>query len=288
MDLHVGRLIDHLRKTGQYDNTIFIFASDNGPEPSRGDDSRTLAAWHRVVGYRVGMEGMGGPRSWGFIGPEWAAATATPGAWFKFYATEGGVRVPLVIAGPGLGPRRIDSPAMMTDIAPTLLDWIGAPADEEGGGAKPITGRSLMPLLTGKADSVYAPSDVRVIEVSGNTALYKGDFKITRSVRPLGDGRWRLFNLSADPGETEDLSQKQPQILSEMLADYDAYARRMGVLAMPEGYDSAAQNAANNMKKLRENYPWAYGVRAVLLLLAAAVLWGLVRLARRLFRRSPA
>ena len=288
MDLHVGRLIDHLRKTGQYDNTIFIFASDNGPEPSRGDDSWALAAWHRVVGYHIGLDGMGGRRSWGFIGPEWAAATATPGAWFKFYATEGGVRVPLVIAGPGLEARCIDSPAMMTDIAPTLLDWIGAPADDEGGGARPITGRSLMPVLTGKADSVYAPGDVRVIEVSGNTALYKGDFKITRSVLPLGDGTWRLFNLSADPGETEDLSQRHPQILSEMLADYDAYARRMGVLAMPEGYDSAAQNAANNMKKMRENYPWAYGVRAALFLLAAVVVWGLFRLVRRLFRRSPA
>jgi arylsulfatase/uncharacterized sulfatase len=288
MDLHVGRLIDHLKKNGLYDNTIFILASDNGPEPSRGDDSRLLAAWHRVVGYRVGMDGLGGPRSWGFIGPEWAAATATPGAWFKFYATEGGVRVPLVIAGPGLGPKRIDSPAMMTDIAPTLLDWIGAPAEDAGGGARPITGRSLMAVLSGKADSAYAPSDVRVIEVSGNTALYKGDFKITRSVLPLGDGTWRLFNLSADPGETEDLSRRHPQILSELLADYDAYARRMGVLAMPEGYDSAAQNAANNMKKMRENYPWLYGVRAALFLLAAAVVWGLIRLVRRLFRRLPA
>ncbi len=288
MDIEIGRLIDHLKKTGQYDNTIFILASDNGPEPSRGDDSRVLSGWHSLAGYHVGLDGLGGPRSWGFIGPEWAAATATPGAWFKFYATEGGVRVPLVIAGPGLEARRIDSPAMMTDIAPTLLDWIGAPADDAGSGARPITGRSLMPVLGGEADSAYSESDVRVIEVSGNTALYKGDFKITRSVLPLGDGTWRLFNLAADPGETEDLTAKHPEILAEMLADYDAYAMRMGVLAMPEGYDSTAQNAQNNMAKLRENYPWLLGVRPALFLMAGLLLWGLLVLVRRLVRRFAA
>lgn len=285
MDRNVGRLIAHLKASGQYDNTIFVLASDNGPEPSRGDDSRLLSAWHRVVGYHVGLEGMGGRRSWGFIGPEWAAATATPGAWFKFYATEGGVRVPLVIAGPGLAAARIDTPAMMTDIAPTLLEWVGAPGGGADKGVRPMTGRSLLPVLTGKADSVYARDEVRVIEVSGNTALYKGDFKITRSVLPLGDGRWRLFDLASDPGETTDLSIARHQLLTEMVAEYDAYAKRVGVLTMPEGYDSAKQNAQNNISKMRANYPWLYGVLAAVAVLAGLVVWGLFRVLRRSFRR---
>lgn len=286
MDRNVGRLIAHLKASGQYDNTIFVLASDNGPEPSRGDDNATLSAWHSVVGYHVGLEGMGGPGSWGFIGPEWAAATATPGAWFKFYATEGGVRVPLVIAGPGLEAMRIDSPAMMTDIAPTLLEWIEAPIAQSDG--KPMTGRSLLPVLTGTADSAYSDDDVRVIEVSGNTALYKGDFKITRSVLPLGDGRWRLFDLASDPGETTDLSIAQPQVLTELVADYDAYAERVGVLAMPDGYDSVAQNARNNIRQMLVNYPWLYGVMAGMVVLAGLVVWGLFRVLRRLARRTAA
>lgn len=288
MDRNIGRLIDHLKVSGKYENTIFVIASDNGPEPSRGDDNRALSMWHRVVGYHVGLEGLGGSRSWGFIGPEWAAATATPGAWFKFYATEGGVRVPLVIAGPNLNATRIDAPAMMTDIAPTLLEWIGAPIDDSGGGTRPITGRSLLPVLTGKATDTYGKDEVRVIEVSGNTAVYKGNFKITRSVLPLGDGRWRLFNLANDPGETTDLSKERPQLLTEMVADYDAYAKRMGVLPMPEGYDSVAQTAANNIKQMRQNYPWLYGVMAGVALLAGLILWGLIRGVRRLFRRTAA
>ncbi len=288
MDANVGRLIKYLKAIGQYDNTIFVLASDNGPEPSRGDDNATLSAWHRVAGYHIGSEGMGGRGSWGFIGLEWAAATATPGAWFKFYATEGGVRVPLAIAGPGVEAARIDSPAMMTDIAPTLLEWIGASADDAGRTARKMTGRSLLPVLTGKATSAYAKGEVRVIEVSGNTALYKGDFKITRSVLPLGDGRWRLFDLARDPGETTDLSKTRPRLLTDMVAEYDAYAQRVGVLAMPDGYDSAAQNAKNNITQMLANYPWLYGVMAGLALLAGLALWGLFRLLRRMFRRSAA
>jgi len=288
MDMHIGRLIDHLKASGQYDNTIFVLASDNGPEPSRGDNSGTLSAWHRVVGYHIGLEGMGGRRSWGFIGPEWAAATATPGAWFKFYATEGGVRVPLVIAGPGLEAARIDSPAMMTDITPTLLQWIGAPADSAGSAARKMTGRSLLPVLAGKATSAYASDEVRVIEVSGNTALYKGDFKITRSVLPLGDGRWRLFDLARDPGETTDISIARPQLLTDMVAAYDTYAKRVGVLAMPEGYDSVKQTVRNNIGQMLANYPWLYGVMAGLALLAGLAVWGLIRLMRRMFRRAAA
>ncbi|MBX9662097.1 MAG: sulfatase-like hydrolase/transferase, partial [Novosphingobium sp.] len=264
------------------------FPTCYGPEPSRGDNNTLLSAWHHVVGYHVGLEGMGGRGSWGFIGPEWAAATATPGAWFKFYATEGGVRVPLVVAGPGIAATRIDTPAMMTDIAPTLLEWIGAPVGGSGmgtdKGTRPMTGRSLFPVLTGKEVSAYARDEVRVIEVSGNTALYKGDFKITRSVLPLGDGRWRLFDLASDPGETTDLSVEQPRLLTEMVADYNAYSKRVGVLAMPEGYDSAAQNARNNIGKLLHNYPWLYGV----MVLAGLFVLGLFRMLRRSFRRTAA
>ena len=78
MDFHIGRLVEHLKQTGQYDNTIFVVTSDNGPEPSRGDNNALLGFYQSLVGYSTGLEGMGGPGSWGFIGPEWASAAATP------------------------------------------------------------------------------------------------------------------------------------------------------------------------------------------------------------------
>lgn len=286
MDHHIGRFIDHLKAIGEYDNTIFVVASDNGPEPSRGDDTAVIAGWHAISGYDIGLETMGGPGSWGFIGTEWAVATATPGAWFKFYGTEGSVRVPLVIAGPGIEASRIGAPAMMPDIAPTLLEWTGVtPLAPEG--AKPMTGRSLMPLVTGEATSVYGPDDVRAIEVSGNSALYKGDYKITRNVPPVGDNQWRLYNLARDPGETTDLATSEPEIFADMLAEYDAYAQRVGVLAMPEGYDSLRQVVRNTLSRMLTNYPWIYAVLAAMILLPALLIWLLVRtLLRRRRRRS--
>lgn len=286
MDYHVGRLIRHLRASGEYDNTIFIVSSDNGPEPSRGDDNASLAAFHWLTGYDIGTETMGGPGHWGFIGPEWAAAAATPGAWFKFYATEGGIRVPMIMAGPGIEPQRIASPAMVTDIAPTVLEWIGVdPAAMSG---KPMTGRSLLPVLSGKVASVYGDNEARAVEVSGNSALYLGEYKITRSVLPVGDGRWRLYNLARDPGETTDISSREPAVRARLLAEYSAFAKRVGVLEMPEGYDSTAQVIRNTSARLLSNYPWIYGVLGGILLALFAGGWLAVRRIRALIRRRMA
>ncbi|MEL6738020.1 MAG: arylsulfatase [Pseudomonadota bacterium] len=277
MDFHIGRFIEHLKAKGEYENTIFVVTSDNGPEPSRGDDNAALGFYLSLTGYDVGPDNMGGKGHWGFIGPEWAVAAATPGAWFKFYATEGGIRVPLIFAGPGLSPSVTDSPAMTPDIAPTLLDWIEA-GDTGEADTKGMTGRSLMPVLSGEAESAYGEDEVRAVEVSGNSALYKGDYKITRSVPPVGDGVWRLFNLAVDPGETTDLAATEPAVLADLLSEFDAYSKRVGVLEMPEGYSSLQTVLDNTNKRMLQFYPWirliVYGVPlTILLLLGLGIRW---------------
>lgn len=281
MDQHIGRFVAYLRDRGELEKTVFVITSDNGPEPSRGDQSALLTFWMKLNGYHIDGEGIGEVGSWGFIGPEWATAAAAPGALFKFYATEGGIRAPLIISGPGLSPRRVDAAAMVTDITPTLLDWIGAPPAPET--SRPITGRSLMPLLTGAADAVYAPDEPRVIEVSGNAALYLGDYKIARSIPPVGDGQWRLFNMVDDPGETRDLSAEAPEALAELLVAYDQYAEEMGVLEMPAGYDSTRQIMLNMTDRMWKRYRVWIGLIALVLI---AGLFGLVRLGVGLVRRS--
>ncbi|MEO0882181.1 MAG: arylsulfatase [Pseudomonadota bacterium] len=275
MDFHLGRFIDHLKADDEFDNTIFVIVSDNGPEPNRGDNDGRLKFWMSLNGYHVDLEGMGEAGSWGFIGPEWANAAASPGALFKFYATEGGIRSPLIISGPNISPQLVHSPAMVTDIAPTLLEWVNAA--EASDTSIPLTGRSLLPVLKGDVDSVYAPDDVRAIEVSGNSALYKGDYKITRSMPPVGDGTWRLFNMVMDPGETVDLSAAEPDMLANLLEAYAAYSAEMGVLEMPAGYDSAAQIAENTITRLSKQYSWMLIPFGIVLLL---VLYGLYRLGR--------
>jgi len=259
MDHHIGRFVEHLKSTGQYDNTVFVVTSDNGPEPSRGDTDPRLKFWMGLNGYHLDLEGMGEKGSWAFIGPEWAMAAASPHDKFKFLGSEGGIRVPFIMAGAGLGEgERVDARAFVTDVAPTLLALAGGAPDPEG--AKPMTGRSLVPLLRGETDYVYGPDDAIVIEVSGNAAVIKGDYKITRNQLPHGDGRWRLYDLSQDPGETTDLSASFPEIYDDLSTEYAAYSKRVGVLEVPEGYNSLDEVTRHSLARQQERYrPYLIG-----------------------------
>lgn len=279
MDHHIGRLIGYLQESGAYDDTIFVITSDNGPEHNRGDNDSRLSLWMRLNGYHVDLQGVGERGSWGFIGPEWANAAASPGALYKFYMAEGGIRAPLIMAGPGIDPQRVDAMALVSDVAPTLIDLAGGRVDTIG--AASMTGRSLTPLLEGTQDWVYGPDDPIGMEVSGNSALYKGDFKITRHMPPTGDATWQLYNMSEDPGETRDLSADLPEKKAELLADYDAYAERVGVLEMPEGYNSFEQIDANSTAKFYKNNRWILILAGLLFLM---VIYGVWRLSRFLLR----
>lgn len=284
MDHHIGRFVDYLKENGQYENTVFVITSDNGPEPNRGDHDKRLTIWMKLNGYNIDLDGIGEKGSWGFIGTEWALASSSPGTLYKFYATEGGVRAPLIVAGPGIEKMRIDSPAMVTDVMPTLLDLTQASTDFVG--FQPMTGRSLLPVLKGETETVYAPNDIRAIEVSGNTALYKGDYKILRSVPPIGDGKWQLFNLSEDPGETRDLSQMEPERLHDLLRDYSRYKISMGVLDMPTGYNSSAQIEANTAKRVQARYGRFILLTGLVFALGSWVLIRRIRRRRRLKRQQ--
>lgn len=278
MDIEIGRFVEHLRETGDFDNTIFVVTSDNGPEPSRGDTDIRLRFWMATHGYHLGIDGIGDEGSWGFIGPEWAMAAASPHNMFKFLGSEGGLRVPLVMSGPGLPDgARVDTRTMVTDIAPTLLDYAGV--DYEGGD---MIGRSLAPVLAGHAEAVYGPEEAIGIEVSGNSAILKGRWKITRNQKPHGDGEWRLYDIAADPGEVNDLRLEQPDIFDDMLAEYADYSARVGVIEVPDGYDSVKEIARNTMSRQLKAY-WKQLV--VLVVVLGLILWFGGRFVIRLTRR---
>jgi arylsulfatase A-like enzyme len=278
MDIEIGRLVEHLKQTGKYDNTIFVVTSDNGPEPSRGDDDIRLTIWMKMHGYHIGLEGIGEEGSWGFIGPEWAIAAASPNNMFKFLGSEGGLRVPMIMAGPGIPEgEKLDTRTLVMDIAPTLLQYAGV--DDPDGA---ITGRSLEPVISGATDAVYHPGDAVGFEVSGNSAILKGPWKITRNQKPHGDGKWRLYNIEQDPGETADLSGAEPDVFADMLAEYQAYSKRVGVLEVPEGYDSLKEITRNTLARQFKAY-WMQ--LFVLLAVTLGLLWVTVRLLLRLLRR---
>ncbi|MEL6956458.1 MAG: arylsulfatase [Pseudomonadota bacterium] len=283
MDAEFGRLIEYLRGTGEFENTVFVVTSDNGPEA--GDPvAPPLERWLRWQGYTWDLETLGERGSYVAIGPEWAQAAAGPSNLFKFHAGDGGLRVPLIFSGPGVPEAtRVDAFTVMTDVTPTLLDMAGVEPDVPG--KVPMSGRSLEPLLTGEAERVYAPDDAIGFETSGQAALYRGDFKLVRNMPPHGDGQWRLFDLSSDPGETRDLSETRPQLFGEMLHEYRLYANRVGVLELPDGYQVEQQIVRNITRKLIGFY-WGWILAGLVVLLLGV--WGAWRGTRWAYRRITA
>jgi arylsulfatase/uncharacterized sulfatase len=262
MDHHVGRLIAHLRDNGELERTVFVFLSDNGAEASDPYDSVISRLWLRTS-YRNDLDAMGDPGAYAVIGPNWARAVASPLSTYKFFAGEGGVRVPLIVSGvPGTTPGSIHPGfTHVTDIVPTLLALSGAqpaPPSIEGRRIEPPSGVSLLPVILGQ-QARARPADVAVgHELSGNAAMYRGDLKLVRNLPPLGDGQWRLFDVVRDPGETQDLSVTRAdefQVLQRLYADWE---QAHGVLPMPAGYRYAYQvtrNAVMNVYVPRYG-PW--------------------------------
>lgn len=277
MDHHVGRFIAYLQERGLAENTIFVVTSDNGPEPSNPIAEPDFVRWMGLRGYTRRLEDLGERRSFVFIGPEFANATAS-GALFKFTAGEGGLRVPFIMAGPGIAPRRIDARAFVTDVAPTLLERAGVPV-----AGPAMDGLSMNGVLDGLSDHVRDAQTPLGVEVSAHAALYRGDYKLVRTPPPLGNGAWRLYNIATDLGETTDLAAQMPDLVAQMRADYDAYAQRVGVLELPPGYDPQRQVVHNVRMKQLEMYWWVLALGAALIL---AILYFVARFAMRRFKRA--
>lgn len=260
MDMHIGRLIEYLESIGEYDNTIFVFTSDNGAEGSniiRPNGSSVLAPWFDIVGYNSDYETLGERDSWNAIGPSNATIAASPLTYYKFHANEGGLRVPLVISGPGIARQgdMTDEFTFVTDLAPTILSLVGV--DDHDGSwlgreVEPIIGTNFSEFLAGDSSPIHDDTDPIGYELSGNSALFKGDYKIVINPTGQSETAWHLFNIKADPGESRDLAQEQPALLAEMLADYESYVQANNVLPMPEGYNRSGRILGDALREIRQ------------------------------------
>lgn len=281
MDHHIGRLVEHLRRIGEYENTVFIFLSDNGAEPSDPLALPSMAFWVKR-NFSTALDDLGARGAYAALGPSWASSAASPLAYFKFWAGEGGVRVPLIISWPGRLPAGRIEPSLshVKDLMPTMLALSGTP-DHQGryGGrtVEPITGSSLLPVLTRQADLTHPPDKAIGYELAGNAALYKGDYKLVRNLPPLGDGQWHLYDIVRDPGETRDLREQEPARYAQMQADYAAYVAENNVLPMPEGYSYLDQTMRYSRGVLAARW-WPRLLALPVLVLLLIALWRVRRL----------
>lgn len=249
MDENIGRLIQFLKDTGQYDNTLIIFVSDNGtsePGPLLGikisNAGSGLADFVNNVNNTISNLGNGSSQinyaAWG------ADPSASPLSGFKTSEYEGGTRVPLIFKEPAVSsssnisnPKVIKAFAYVEDLTPTVLEYAGVQhpgSSYNGHEVHPIMGKSLKGLFNGTVDRVYGENDIVADEMFNNSAVYMGDWKAIRHEPPAGDGKWQLINLANDPTEIINVADQHPDILQKLISAYETYAKDVGVV-IPRG-----------------------------------------------------
>jgi len=211
MDREIGRVLDQLRATGDYDNTVILFASDNGASAEqiiRGDGHDPAAP-------------PGSAKTFLSLGPGWSTAANTPFRYHKSWNHEGGISTPLIVHWPAGVAARGElrhTPGHLVDVAPTLLALAGlsAPTAWDGEARPPLPGRSLLPAF---ANDVNVERDGLFFKHIGNRGLRVGDWKI---VAAGPKSPWELYDLASDRGETHDLAAERPEKVKELAAIWEA------------------------------------------------------------------
>ncbi len=258
-DHHIGRVLDHLATTGDLDNTVVVFVSDNGASGEGGPNGTYNQLGHYIsdepddiADELAHIEDLGGFRSSGHYPWGWALAGNTPFRRWKRYTFEGGVRDPFILAAPRItDPGGIrDQYSHATDVLPTILDLCGIALPDELDGVEQMSfdGVSLGPVL---ADAI-APEvhTSQYYECWGSRAMYHDSWKaVTDHVNQLtaaerdqiagshdfATDTWALFDTRNDPTESRDLAAQEPVRLAHLVARWFAAAEQNQVFPLDDG-----------------------------------------------------
>lgn len=235
LDHNIGRIFEYLRESGQYDNTMIVFMSDNGAA------AENHSQWYPKGKYTDNsLANIGRINSEVDYGMRWAEVSAAPFHLFKGTTAEGGISVPAIIKMPQSMARQgqVSNVIRVDDLLPTFLSAAGLTLPSENADIHPITGKSMLAILTGK-QAANAEPKVMAGELFGNAYYREGNLKLL-GMRPqaaLGDAPkppvWKLYDLAKDRGETTDLAAQQPEQVKRMKQAWGAYAKQVGVVFPP-------------------------------------------------------
>lgn len=183
LDEGVGSVVDKLKQEKLWDNTLLFFLTDNGGAAAMDADNGHLRDFKQTV-------------------------------------YEGGIRTPWVVSWPDRfeGGRVIDTPIISFDILPTVLEAVNESPSE----AKAFDGKSLLPLLGGKAKAHHEVLYWDTASPKTGWAVRKGDWKLKGNATQL-----ELYNLAKDPSEAKDLAQVHPEKVKSLKALYVAWRSEM-------------------------------------------------------------
>ncbi len=239
LDVHIGQLIQFLKDSKQFDNTVIVFMSDNGAAAEDFYNDSLASGKFLRQHYNNSYLNMGTASSFVSYGPQWAQAGAAPFKLFKAYSTEGGIVTPLIISGkwvkrkPGLQKVFLN----IMDLAPTFLELadIKYPEMYNDKIMTPMLGESFGPFIGGKTNTIHNSNYVYGLEHDGQCLLIKGNWKITNISKPFDESAFALYNLAEDKGETNNLSKLNPGKFKEMMKEWEIFKKRVGVIPKEKG-----------------------------------------------------
>ncbi len=228
VDQNVGRLVTHLKKRGAWENTLFLFCSDNGACPFERTRGKDLQPWD--------------PKSYWCYDVGWAHMGNTPFRLYKQNQHEGGISSPLIAHWPrGLKTERGNptagadqtlspgplgpitrQPGHLIDFMATFLELGGAKYPKRVGSRTidPLQGKSLLPILQGRQREGH---DTLYQHFGTDRALRQGDWKVVAAK----GGRWELYNMAEDRTELNDLRRKEPARATRMIEEWFRIAREV-------------------------------------------------------------
>ena len=249
IDQSVGRLRDALEETGQWENTIVVFLSDNGAS-REGEATGTTDYYNHLrplPGMSTGdvaadlarLDDIGTPRTMTHYPRGWAMASNTPFRLYKRNTHAGGHQVPCIwhwpagTASGALGAGYRNQYGHCIDVLPTVLRLAGI---EPLAGRRPMQGVDLGGVL---ADAGHAEVHTeQYYELEGNRGIYRDGWEAVtarRGAARFSDDEWELYDLRTDPTETTDLAEKEPERLAELAAAFHEAALANFVYPMDEG-----------------------------------------------------
>jgi arylsulfatase A-like enzyme len=228
MDRNIGRIVQYLKDTGQYDNTLIVFMSDNGAEatpsfiPNNQNNDNSVANMGRRLSNIA-------------YGPRWAEVSSTPWRHFKGYSSEGGISSPAIVRMPrdSAPLPKLTQATHVTDIAPTILDLAGirAPQGEYAGRkVAAMTGMSLVPALRRAGSTADLEARTLKGELFGGRYVRDARWKLVSVRTPFSNNAWELYDIAADRGETQNLATRNPEVVQRLVGEWERYAQDLGVV----------------------------------------------------------
>ncbi len=249
-DAQIGRVIDYLRKIGQFDNTIVVFLSDNGASAEGGRYGTRSFAYHYVTEQdpplidEAETEALGSPDVKGHYPSGWARACNTPLRMYKSWNHCGGIKVPLVITWPDKIKEKGGIRTQyhhVVDINATILELLGIEPPDEVNGVTQAPKHGVSMAYTFDAPGEATRRHVQYYEMVGNRGIWADGWKAVadHAVNPTFDfskDEWEMFHTDVDFTEARNLARENPDKLRELVDLWWHEAGKYKVLPLAESH----------------------------------------------------